>query len=215
MVFNHPLGFVFLQNPKCASTYIEAALLKVRGSKGTRPKKHGNIRHIQRRLPRGALAYKIFGTVRNPLTFYPSLWSFTRRARTSHAFRYFPAENFDDYLKRVLNIDVPANFRASFRRFTGQHPHAGYSYGWATFSNIHWLTTTQRFGILEDNHFIPTFRMEDNFQSQISEYLGLDIPWPDKKINSFFHRVKLTDQQRQLILERDRPTFEKWYPEEL
>lgn len=216
MVLNHRLKFCFIQNPKCASTYIAKCLQSLDDTIIT-GRKHGNSVDFFGRLRIGKMdinhsEYKIFTTIRHPISIYESLWAFSRTSPTSHVRRFFPMQDFDSFIDALLNLKaVPWEPRA-FDRYFGvpisileDQP-----YGWATFSAIHWTSfQTPSFSGIADNQQIKIFRIEDSFQDQINEYLGDDsIAWEQDKINQSSSGKVLNQSQIDLVKSRDAELLE-------
>lgn len=175
-------------------------------------RKHENSSRLHK-IPR-YWKYKFFTTVRNPLTYYPSIYSFSRKVPTAHTRKLFPEEHFDDFLDALLNLRVVKGGGRNFKKVCGQSMDilSDLDYGWATFSTVFWTTLgVPDFSKALDNTRVKVFRVEDDFQSQISEYLNVSTDiWPVEKVNTCEHVAQLTSSQEDAIRDRDRLVFEEF-----
>lgn len=212
MVHNEKYNFVFVRNPKCATSYI-GKYLRQHDGHGNLKKIHHNFRSGRPLIPWLTEDAKVFGTIRNPFDFYTSLWSFSQKTH-NHTHYFFNYGSFDTFFNQV--VDMKPKSLPSLMRFTGYSLPPRFNYGYATFSALNWLTKKANFKKPEENTFIKIFRTEDDFRPQIDDYLGLDeYEWPEQRENVTKHVIQLTRKQKQRVLERDRFVFENWYPEYL
>lgn len=210
MVVNHRLKFCFVENPKCASTYVAEALIKLDGSRCPSKKHLSAIEFLKRRSVENPDEYKVFTTVRNPLSLYPSLYSFAQRSPESHVKKFFPQTDFDSFLDAQLSLKAEVWKPGAFQRYFGQPIEIldGLNYGWVTFSTIYWTSRgVPNFEKLDSVDKVTTFRVEDDFRSQIEQYLGLGIKWPEDKLNSTPRIAELSENQENLIRLADSQVF--------
>jgi len=188
MVVNHKYKICYIQNPKCASTYVETGLKELPETKRTR-KKHNPVTYFA--FTQNVKNFKVFGTVRNPMTYYHSMFSFCKNNKSSHIWRIFGDEDFGTFVENLLLIRANPGRERIFTKFFeidyegfSRHNQDNESIGWGTFSYIYYFSLSPNFINIEENEFIRVFNIEDNLGKKLEEYLDLpEYTFPKEKIN--------------------------------
>lgn len=98
MVILENLNTLFVHLPKCGGTFIETALHAEYGNK-SQIFDTDNLRHYSPSIEDKA-KYKVIGNIRNPFSFYVSIWSYAMKCYM----HYIKQQNREVFLPAIQNI---------------------------------------------------------------------------------------------------------------
>jgi hypothetical protein len=155
--------------------------------------------------------YRVFGTIREPISLYKSIYNFSLTRSHNHIWRSFKDKTLEGFCKRLANLE-PSN-KSEFRSYFGFPAKnlAKLDYGWATFSYIHYFSYERKFKHLDSNTMADIFLVGPDLVKQLEAYLGMVGLFPKKPINRTKYREQdIDDRIQNLITNRDQFIYQKF-----